>query len=335
MPFTVAAALRPSWLALSLKSLDLLTSDELGLALTGLVRSWSLHPLTWADPGGPSLLEFRITHVGDQWVPARRERKRRDERCEAEVASLDVLDSDPIELGLRLAREGPPAIQLAAQDDVGDDALFEDMPEEFAADIADAFAEFLGVVDAEVANSLGVHAVAEAVADSDSSDADVEQEIVAVDPPDIAEEIVSDSHLQPWEVAEVSDTGYVTCPLPPWCDLPCLGRITTWPAAAPRNISCKCYIHIGWTSPARRSNVITREHLLRWLFSGTCEPLCPRARSEELGAAHKHLFATAVVACDAARAPALVIVRSSASSSGARSSTDPEHNEVVYGLGPA
>ncbi len=50
-------------------------------------------------------------------------------------------------------------------------------------------------VDAEVANSLGVHAVAEAVADSDSLDADGEQEIVAEDPQYIAEEIVSDKHV--------------------------------------------------------------------------------------------------------------------------------------------
>ena len=97
--------------------------------------------------------------------------------------------------------------------------------------------------------------------------------------------------------AVVDENGYVICPLPPWDALPSVGRITSWPDHVPlerRNLSCKCFAHVGCSSPVRKRCDVPDNWFLLWLFSGTCEPGCVRGRSEQLAKEHKKAFAVVV-----------------------------------------
>ena len=90
----------------------------------------------------------------------------------------------------------------------------------------------------------------------------------------------------------VDADGTVTCALPPWNAMTAIGLISTWPKEREdmqrRNISCRCYMHLSCTSPAKVFRSVRQDTLLRWLLSGT--PVYPAASNmqrNEWGAAHK------------------------------------------------
>ena len=91
-----------------------------------------------------------------------------------------------------------------------------------------------------------------------------------------------------------SESGYVTCPVPPWDALGIFGRITTWPKdkeEVDRSTSCRCYYHTGCSSPAKFTKDCSQEFLLRWLLGGKIPaPGASTDRKREWGDMHKLAF---------------------------------------------
>ena len=162
--------------------------------------------------------------------------------------------------------------------------------------MADELAAALGMEpedEANLAEALEAEPPGEAGEESDA-----EVEVAALD----AVAAAADAPAVPiWESAAVfadaaviDSKGFVSCPLPPWNALPIIGRITVFPDHGPlekRNVSCKCKVHTGCSSPAKKRGGYTDREFLIWLFAGTCEPLCVRGRSEELAKEHTRAWA--------------------------------------------
>lgn len=94
--------------------------------------------------------------------------------------------------------------------------------------------------------------------------------------------------------AEVTESGYVSCALPPYNAKLLGGRITTWPAHEPmfrRSVGMVCYYHSNCRSPARYRSQVSDACLMDWLYSATIEVDATTARKRELARAHKAMFA--------------------------------------------
>jgi hypothetical protein len=146
--------------------------------------------------------------------------------------------------------------------------------------------------DADEGDSAAAAAEAAGPADiEDESDPDCEAAVLGAA---AAEAVVPAGGLfdaVAYAAAVVDEKGYVTCPVPPWSELLQVGQITSWPKTKPpekRSWSCRCFAHYNCKSPAK--NGVTQAMLLRWLFSGTCEPMCIGSRSEVLRKEHETAF---------------------------------------------
>ena len=221
----------------------------------------------------------------------------------------------------------------------GEEEMFEDLPDAFVEDIVEGLAEALGLSvgdafvdeDCLAVDSLGPD-VSDEVVDRDS-DQELEDSLACGEladsvvpppgpPPPMFEDIVEAAgegvpgldYLVSTAIVDV--LGNVSCPVPPWSDFETIGQITHWPKDVPlakQNVAARCHLHqgAGCKTPARKRQAVSDAHMLRWLFTGGCEPRCTLGRSIELAAAHKREFARVMALTSAA-----------ASGSGARSSTD-------------
>jgi hypothetical protein len=300
LPFTIQVATRESRLNSRFRSLDLLTSDELALRLGSLRCSWSLFSLSWTEiVEATSLLPLRVVAIGDEFVcRPKSKRSKGPDLC----SLLDSWDG-PGPSNAPAVPESHHEDDDNNTDDDDDDGM-DGVPEEIVLgageDLADALRE-QQVADQEIAEALLAHG--ETVDNADSaSDDDIDSlldgpEGEGHDAVESGGQVVEGAVVEAYRSAVLDDTGYISSELEPWSHMPSVGRLTFWPkGAAPdkQNVSCKCFLHVGCTTPARRRNKVSTEVFLKWLFAGACEPLCPRSRSEELAREHKRLFAQVV-----------------------------------------
>jgi hypothetical protein len=69
----------------------------------------------------------------------------------------------------------------------------------------------------------------------------------------------------------VSARGHITCSREPWRSRGLLGRVTEWPAKAPRSVSMRCLAHARCTWAAVRREV-TDAQLIQWLLLAVTVP---------------------------------------------------------------
>ena len=304
VPFNIEIGTTASRICQALQVVNLCTSDELALQLRRLRPRWEFFPLQWEELDDDSLLPLRVVGIQPRWEPRIRRRTRRKPHAR-QPFMLDELDLDPLELGRDAAGLSadvgtPDLADGGSEEEPGEDDLFvPEVPAAFLEDTVEIFEEQLGLclVEDLAWQPGGGDNVAEEGDESQASDEAVEEDVAAHEPdeaslvePEVVQlDVASSEGVDPVTLARVDDLGYVTCPVDPWQKFPVLGRITTWPKQSPlekRNVSCKCYMHVECSTPARRRRAVTDEQLLRWLFGGKCEPLCTRGRSEELQKEH-------------------------------------------------
>ena len=291
VPFHVQLQAGPSPLCSRVRVLQMCTSDDLALELTTRRSEWQLVPLVWIESTEPSLIRFCVVGRG----PPGDHRVRQPRRPRAAVDMLEALHllEGPSWRGPSSAIEGPFAADEDTDDDDDDDDPLAGIPAEFVEDFAAELAETLGEgPDADEGDSAAAAAEAAGPADiEDESDPDCEAAVLEAA---AAEAVVPAAGLfdaVAYAAAVVDEKGYVTCPVPPWSELLQVGQITSWPKTKPpekRSWSSRCFAHYNCKSPAK--NGVTQAMLLRWLFSGTCEPMCIGSRSEVLRKEHETAF---------------------------------------------
>ena len=159
-----------------------------------------------------------------------------------------------------------------------------------APDLVEELEHALGL-DADIDCAADPPALTEGDADSDGEAAsDPEAEVALLDdaappgPPGPADYVAT---------CTMTPLGYISTTLPPLSALAVVGRITDWPADKPepdRSCSCRCYMHPGCTTPAKRRRFLTNDLLLRWLFAGDFLPDGTREEKKAAGERHKRMF---------------------------------------------
>lgn len=316
VPFHVQLQAGPSPLCSRVRVLRMCTSDDLAFDLTAVRSQWHLVPLVWVESTPePSLVRFCVVgrgRPGERLVRQPKRARAANDMLEA----LHLLEGRPWR-GPSSAIGMPVAAAAEEGDDDGsddDNDPFYGIPAEYVEDVAAEFAETLGVgPDADECDSA--EAVAEEAGPAhEESDPDGEAVVVeaAAAAAVVAAAWVFDEAA--YAAAVVDAKGFVTCPVPPWCDLVQVGKITSWPKDLPlakRSFSCRCLAHAGCKTPAKKG--VTQAWILQWLFSGKCEPMCIGSRSAVLREQHEKAFVPVIARLRAAAA---------ASSSAARSSAD-------------
>ena len=319
VPFHVQLRCGPSPHCGRIQGLDLCTSDDLALCMVTLRSDWQLVPLVWVEsPVEPSLVRFLVVGQGPP-VDIRRPRRARPAKSAAGLLGLLRLLEGPVLPGPAALAFGVP---YEAESSEESDELLPDFPEDFREDAAAELAESLGFdVEEEAASVLAGDSFGEAGEPEPAADVasnpDAEAaafEDVAADSGGAALDVPLD--LGALAAAAVLDSrGWVTSPVPPWNDLPSIGAVTTWPKTVSlekRSISCKCHLHTDCSTPARKLKDYPADWLLRWLFSGVSEPLCPGWRDAQLRDDHKKTFPIIMDEMRAARAAAPAAATSSA-----------------------
>ena len=299
-------------------SIDIKTNEELAHEMALSQMEWRLVPLHWCLPEGASgtspLLDHVVTMVADAFEP-----KAKVARRTAITADdfLDQLDSDPIAAGVSAALvaeaagsgASPCLPRLFADGGRGMDA--EAGVEAEAGMEAELFAD----VEEDVLDDFHQELFGELLPLDDMEDSPDDDDSF-VDDDDAAEESAEEAGAAPeaevdYEAAaaraaaararaideavahcHVDADGTVTCALPPWNAMTAIGLISTWPKEREdmqrRNISCRCYMHMSCTSPAKVFRSVRQDTLLRWLLSGTpVYPVASNMQRNEWGAAHK------------------------------------------------
>jgi hypothetical protein len=310
-PFQVTARSCPSRLCAACDCVELCTSDELALELARLRHDWILIPLVWSEPCDvESLLVFDVTAL-EQPLPAKAPRRHTPQGARDLLSTLASLGSAPLQPP---AEHGENTHEQSGSED--EDRPMAGFPADFAGDVAAELAEECGLFEAAVAD---LDEALNPVSADAGAESDAEAEAIALEEP-VAVAAGIDGQaaaaVPAAEAAVVDEGGWVSCPVEPWCRLGSVGRITTWPATKAmkdRSVSVKCFAHLGCSSPARKRAAVTDAALLEWLFAGTCEPFCPRGRSEDLAREHKALWATVI---DARRVVAVPSASSGSSFAG-------------------
>jgi len=286
-------------------SVAVCTSDELASELVSLRAVWSVVPLVWIEPPSqpPSLISFLVIGRSPA-VEERRGGRRGPSRPSRTAAGI-------VHLLTSLEWEEDPAAAAASQRHLLELEAAEDFLLGIPVDFVEDAAAELSVMIGASAEVDGLDAVAAEEADEEadgasdvSSNPDKEVAVVeaevagaAAAGPEMDGPLDLVALMAFADAAVVDADGWVTCPLPPWNDLPSVGRLTSWRKEWPvekRSFSCKCSYHVHCTSPARKFRHVPPKWHLMWLFAGALEPYCPLGRSEELATLHTKLFAEVV-----------------------------------------
>ena len=317
VPFHVQLRCGPSPHCGRVDGLDLCTSDELALGLVTLRSDWQLVPLVWVEtPVAPSLVRFLVVGQGPP-VDIRRPRPARPAKSAADVLDVLRLLEEPALPSFAASAFGEP---FEAEND--DDELLPGIPEDFREDAAAELAESLGFDgEAEAATVLAVNPFGEAGDAEPAADGESNPDAEAAAFEDVAAGEVGAVGDLPLDLgalaaaAVIDNRGYVTSPVPPWDALTSIGTIQSWPMRVPlerRSHTCKCHLHTDCSSRPRKRQDYPEDWLLRWLFSGVSEPLCPAWRDKQLRDEHQKMFP---IIMDEMRARAVAAATSTATGS--------------------
>ena len=312
-PCMVTLVARPNRVARHFREIDLATSDEVAYQMASMNQRWTMRPLTYTVRDTPSLLEMRLLGAGDA-LASRRSAQRSSVASPFDEA---MFLGDPMLVGAAMAPSGPVEPQPGAQHEAVGDAFVDDdleAPADVVEDILNceagvaesAFPDVLaGQVhdfrdDANLFEEEEPNATEEA-ADEGGDDGDLDGVVSAED-----EEMSIRERAR--ANAMVSPMGYIATDVVPWSAMASVGRITSWPASvdlAKRSVSCRCYMHPGCSSPARRRAQISDAELIDWLFSE--KPLdagATTAARKAAAAVHRAKWATAIALAPAGGMPA-------------------------------
>jgi hypothetical protein len=302
------------------EALECISSDDLCFKLSALDLEWKVFSLAWRWPeAADNLLLMEITAVGEEVAKLEAQPASKWRQSGKDRASWSAMDlGDPMALPegiaghhLRIAGGGGGSDEAGPDGDhldvwgplAGDEELLEHLrPDEI-----DVVAEELGIAMGHGLVPSDTVGPEDVEAESAS-----EQEDEGGEPAAAAPVEATPSVEECIQAAITSPLGYISCPLGQYQEVPCIGRLTTWPASEPmrsRNVSVRCYLHPACSCPARRRHAISDDVLYRWLFAGVYERGASRARLQELCRLHRAAFA-GIVSVGAAGAGA-------ASSSGA------------------
>jgi hypothetical protein len=107
------------------------------------------------------------------------------------------------------------------------------------------------------------------------------------------EAIAAQPSVADFVAAAVMDAnGYITCPIAPFNNMMCVGRLTTWPKGHitnQTNVGMHCYMHGTKCKVARKRLRFTDERLMSWLFHGEPVTAANRCQAEELKTKHEIL----------------------------------------------
>ena len=313
-PFVASLRVVKSRMSDHWSSFDIKTSEEVAHELVKTHMAWSIVPLQWRLQDGCSpLVEHVVLRYEDPFEPKAKL------PCDKVVEMDDYIDQlsaegDPIAAGVRAALGVSPAVGalpggsrsvplVDAANPFNEAAveaeLFMDLEDDEYNDLHDEFfGDPIDLDDMGVAPIVSFDTLAAAVVEDPEEELLVDDANNASrdggDPPlGVPPEALSRSIEDAIANCKVSESGYVTCPVPPW-DARTLGRITTWPKTkdeADRSTSCKCYIHSGCFSPAKLTKDCSQEFLLRWLLGGKIPaPGASTDRKREWGDMHKLAF---------------------------------------------
>ena len=324
-PFTVeicVAQPRMDWLTKRSRSVSIVTSAELALAMAKLSSKWRMFPLVWRLPKDTdSLLQMEMVGHGEEFVP-RPKRQVRMHVWHPELDGANHFQADPMDVG-GAGGGHPPPLDGAGLVDRGAGVGLEDSDDSDLEDIFQlgrADVESMGEAPLDVAPDLDVAFDAGGVAPgSPGALGGVEDGAVgaALSGPedDRAEELLADDGLEPEpplpapmapSVEElvansaISPYGNVTCTLAPYSSMARVGRLTTWPVERPlhlRSASMQCSLHTGsgvTCSLARARATVSDATLLKWLYMGEFLPAgASKDERRRLAVAHKALFPSA------------------------------------------
>ena len=308
LPYTISLSVRPSRLARAVPALYLQTSDELCMSLLEQCRTWEIIPvaariLCHHD----TLLQWEI--IGHDEAFQEAVVVRRAPRSRAAQDLPDEFDlGDPVAFGLAqvssaagrsplgdAADEAQQRVPLHDVDEVSDGQWSD--PEAYdgvAPDCLEDIEEALLETSNLPANSGGADGIAAGSVDPFSNPGpevvcDLEQALEPILDTDVppADEPAAPCAGDAALGAQQNARGYITSTIEPWRSHGGLvGRISTWG----RNVSMKCYMHIG-CSVAKARHTVSDEFLKRWLFSAIPPaPHCIGIERSNLGRQHMDEF---------------------------------------------
>ena len=319
-PFVASLRVVKSRMSDCWSSFDIMTSEEVAHELVKTHMTWSIVPLQWRlQDGGSPLGDHVVLRYEGPFEP--KAKLPRDKVVEVDDY-FDQLsaDGDPIAAGIRTLLGASPAtgvppgcsrsallVDAASAASLLDEAaveaeLLEDLDDDEFEDLhEELFGPPIDLDDGGVAPIVSVESLAETVPEGPNGEVLVDDDdtnrgggdppLPGPDPPLVEAMSIDDAITH----CHISDSGYVSCDVPPWDAVTTLGRITTWPKQKPeaeRSISCRCYIHTQCFSAAKRTKHCSRDILLRWLLSGQIPaPDSSRDRKRDWGDMHKRDFA--------------------------------------------
>ena len=273
LPCVVTIATRANRVAKKFREVNLATSDELAYRLASMRRQWVMRPMEYSVVDTDSLLQMRLLSAGDALEGKRPVRTRKQ-------SPLDeaIFLGDPTVVGAAMASSssGPadfPPDDAAADADLDPEGVHDDVPADVIGDILDcdaavpesAFADMMVVEphNFEDDPNLFDEPEAEAKAEEQVAEAEVEE---ALD-----DAVGAAASLQELAIAHsvMGALGYINTDVLPWSALVNVGRITDWPKDKPeqdRSVSCRCYMHPGCGTPAKRRHAVTDRIFSSWLF---------------------------------------------------------------------
>ena len=298
------------------RSISMSTSDELVRHLLATRPSWTLFPLGYEIPDGACLLQMHVTEKGEEIICSKRARARLfswkmllpdvlalGDPFEHGAASVQPPSAPPVSSGDRASRV---AAAMEVDNESGDDydiqadvsgeeeeQEFDDLPFDQLEDMLEDMSQ--GLIGPEACQDRVGPEEEETCAPS------MEAALAAIavaegDRPEQSDD-GGGQCSEAFPSFQMDDHGYIKTAVEPWSAYAHVGRISVWPAAAPRekqNVAIKCWLHPGCSLSRKRAKV-TDQQLIAWIFAA--QP-CPASatRAEQAIAAILHKAKSSMLA---------------------------------------